>query len=58
MGQEDTFLMQSLTSRPWCRSSRFLLLLRVLEEIVCELYDLQHSVPVGAASEAEELRSW
>ncbi len=50
--------MQSLTSWPWCRNSRVLLLLRIFEEILCELYDLQHSVPVGAASEAEDLQSW
>ena len=45
--------MQSLTSWLWCKNSRFLLLLCVLEEIICELYDLQHRVPVGAASEED-----
>ncbi len=50
--------MQRLTSWPWCRNRRFLLLLRVLEEILCELYDLQHSVPMVVAPEADELRSW
>ena len=48
--------MQSLTSWPWCRDSGFLLLLCILEEILCKLNDLQHSVPVSAAPEAEDLQ--